>query len=87
MRKGGRRRIGWNGELGVECPRKVFEMGNEPNKAERDAVPAFVANACQCQICGGPADRSEQIFQCQTNPGHLADTMTGIFSDHTKNAG
>ena len=55
----------------------------EPNKAERDAVPEFVANACQCRLCGAPADRHGQMFQCQQNPGHIADTLTGIFSDCT----
>ena len=41
----------------------------------------FVRNACECRICGAPADRHGSIFQCQKAPGHIADTMTGIFSD------
>ena len=53
----------------------------DPNKEERDATPVFVRNACECRICGAPADRHGSIFQCQKNPGHIADTMTGIFSD------
>ena len=53
----------------------------DPNKEERDAVPVFVRNAVQCRICGAPADRHGSIFQCQKTPGHIADTMTGIFSD------
>jgi hypothetical protein len=43
----------------------------------------FVANARSCGICGGPADRHGCVFQCQMHPGHLADTLTGIFSDCT----
>ena len=53
----------------------------DPNKEERDATPVFVRNACECRICGAPADRHGSIFQCQKAPGHIADTMTGIFSD------
>lgn len=55
----------------------------DPNKSERDAVPEFVRNACSCGICGSPADRHGAVFQCQKHPGHIADTMTGIFSDRS----
>lgn len=51
-------------------------------------------NAVRCTICGSPADRmggpekvhgddhpSGWFFQCQSNPGHVADGMVCIFSD------
>lgn len=50
-----------------------------PNKSERDAVPVFA----QCSICGSLAEMHGGLFQCQKNPGHIADTMTGIFSDRS----
>mgnify|MGYP003345901516 CR=1 FL=1 len=44
----------------------------------------IVTNAVQCAICGAPADmHGSNRFQCQNNPAHFADTMTGIFSDNS----
>lgn len=43
----------------------------------------IVKNAVQCRICGAPADRYQTHFQCQANPNHMADLITGIFSDLT----
>lgn len=40
-------------------------------------------NACQCKICGAPADRHDKFFQCTAIPAHFADVTTGTFSDHT----
>lgn len=54
-----------------------------PGEIERAIVPVFVANACRCGICGSNADRRQNVFLCQANPRHVADTMTGIFSDLT----
>ena len=42
-----------------------------------------VKNACTCTICGAPADRLDHVFQCQANPNHYADLVTGLFDDHT----
>lgn len=42
-------------------------------------------NAVQCSICGSSADRYTNLYQCQKNPSHLADTFTGIFSNHSVN--
>lgn len=50
-------------------------------QAEIAAVPKYVKNACRCGICGAGADRDHDMFICQKNPGHVADTMTGIFSN------
>lgn len=50
-------------------------------------IPTFVANACECRICGALADRHGMLFQCQENPGHIADTMTGLFQDRTDPSG
>lgn len=44
---------------------------------------AIVRNAIQCRICGAEADRYEHMFQCQRHPGHVADLLTGLFSDCT----
>lgn len=38
-----------------------------------------VKNAVLCGICGSPADRYVNRFQCQEHPGHMADLNTGIF--------
>lgn len=40
-----------------------------------------VKNACRCTLCGAPADRYPSFFQCQNEPGHVADLNTGIFTD------
>ena len=41
----------------------------------------IVKNARSCGICGGPADRYENRYECQKNPCHLGDLFVGIFSD------
>lgn len=44
----------------------------------------IIKNAVTCSLCGSPADRhGSTLFQCQNNPGHIADTLTGIFSDNS----
>ena len=58
-------------------------MENEQTKIEIYGLPTFVPNACSCRICGSPADRCGQIIKCRRNPGHVADTITGIFEDHS----
>lgn len=51
-----------------------------PSDAEA-ADGMLVKNACRCRICGANADRYQNMFRCQANPGHVADTFVGIFSD------
>jgi len=46
-------------------------------------IDPIVKNAVTCRICGSPAARYIYTFECQTNSGHVADLMTGIFSDLT----
>ncbi len=58
-------------------------MDQFPNQAEREAVPRFVANTCQCRICGANADRHDTIYICQKNQFHMGDTFVGIFFDST----
>ncbi len=41
----------------------------------------IVTNVVRCGICGGPADRYPNRFECQTNTCHMADLNTGLFSD------
>lgn len=41
----------------------------------------IVKNAIRCGICNAGADRWSWGFQCQAEPGHIADLITGIFSD------
>lgn len=43
----------------------------------------LVKNAVRCGICGAPADRYYQYYECQKNPCHLGDCFVGIFSDLT----
>lgn len=46
-----------------------------------------VKNAVTCTICQSPADLINGMFyQCQKNPGHMGDTIVGIFSDCTYRA-
>lgn len=52
-------------------------------QAERAIVPVFVADARRCGICGSNADRHSNMFLCQANPRHVAETATGIFFDLT----
>lgn len=44
----------------------------------------ILRNALRCGICGESADRYSNRFGCQTNPGHMADLVTGLFSDLTR---
>lgn len=53
----------------------------EPSKPL--GVNEVVKNAVQCRICGARADRHHNRFECQQNPNHMADLMTGIFTDMT----
>ena len=46
-----------------------------------DELQPIYRNARQCGICGAPADRYHTMYQCQANPGHMADINTGILSD------
>lgn len=46
-------------------------------------IKPIVKNAINCTICQAPADRYANYFQCQKNPNHMADLMTGTFSDLT----
>lgn len=40
-------------------------------------------NAVQCGVCGAPAGRYCNRFQCQKNPAHVGDLNFAIFSDLT----
>ena len=58
---------------------------NEPTEAERKRGIA-VKNACACRICGAPADLTQaRFYVCQAHPGHVGDTVVGLFSDCTYN--
>lgn len=65
-------------------------------KAERGDTSVYdgrTRNACRCGICQSPADRvggpefftgfdnDWYYFECQANPEHIAEAMTGIFTD------
>jgi hypothetical protein len=50
---------------------------------EEAAAGIITKNAMACGICGGPADRYRNHFQCQKNPNHVGDLIVGIFSDLT----
>jgi hypothetical protein len=43
----------------------------------------IVKNVCKCTLCGSLADRYSNRIECQTNSCHVADLLTGIFSDLT----
>ena len=45
--------------------------------------PIMIRRACMCRLCGAPADRYCNRFQCQVNPNHVADLNTGLFNDLT----
>lgn len=53
-----------------------------PNEDQRKRGMTL-RGSCQCTICGSPADCFGSIHQCRSNPGHIADCNTGIFSDCT----
>lgn len=53
-----------------------------PTKSERKNG-MLCKRACQCTLCGSPADRYHWGFQCQKHQGHMADGFVGIFSDLT----
>jgi len=55
---------------------------NKPTPEERERG-IIVKKAVRCTVCGSAADRYQHLFQCQTNPAHIADLVTGIFSDHS----
>ena len=40
----------------------------DPNKEERDAVPVFVRNACECRIFGAPSRQAWFNFSMPENP-------------------
>jgi hypothetical protein len=40
-----------------------------------------IKGAVTCRLCQSPADREERMFVCQSNRNHVADLITGIFSD------
>lgn len=42
-----------------------------------------VKNAVRCRVCGAPADRHHNRFECRKDLGHMADLVTGIFTDMT----
>lgn len=42
-----------------------------------------VKNAVRCGVCGSPADRYSNRFQCQANHAHFGDLFVGIFTDLT----
>ncbi len=50
-------------------------------KNNLDINEPIVKNATRCRICGNPADRYLNHFQCQKNPSHIGDIFVGIFSD------
>lgn len=56
--------------------------GATPSDRER-GEGVVTKNACQCRICGANADRYGNRFECQRNPCHVADLLTGTFSDLT----
>lgn len=58
----------------------IFDL---PGEIERAIVPVFVADASRRGICGSNADRRQNVFLCQANPRHVAETATGIFFDFT----
>ena len=44
----------------------------------------IIKNVITCKICGSSADRyGTNRFECQSNPNHVADIITGIFTDLT----
>lgn len=53
----------------------------EVKPCESSKPRILCANALTCSICGSPADRMDYGFQCQKEPGHMADLLTGIFSN------
>ena len=55
---------------------------NKPTSEELESG-IVVKKAVRCSICGCVADRHLFLYQCQTNPAHIADLVTGIFSDHS----
>jgi len=45
-------------------------------------MPQSVKGACECRICGAPADLTEVgIYVCQESASHVADRFTGSFTD------
>lgn len=53
-----------------------------PSEPERENG-MITKNAVTCRICGANADRFNYGFQCQSDPAHFADLVTGIFSDRS----
>jgi hypothetical protein len=50
---------------------------------ELEARGLIVRNACECTVCGANADKMPAMYQCQANPNHYADLVTGLFDDYT----
>jgi hypothetical protein len=60
------------------------------NRPSHTVIPdrhgPIVKNAVRCGICGAPADRYANRFECQANAGHLGDLFMAIFSDLSRDA-
>jgi 5'(3')-deoxyribonucleotidase len=55
-------------------------------KKKEKNVP-LMRDAITCRICGTNADRYDNYFQCQNNPSHLADLLTGTFDEMKEKKG
>ena len=59
--------------MSTPTPEPTIKSGAVPTKFLR----------WSCGICGAPAERHEHMIQCSAVPAHFADTVTGIWDDHT----
>ncbi len=80
--RGARRAGGRGGGAGGE-PIHLDRINKINRMNTNDPEIPIVCNAVRCGVCGEPADRYVNRFQCQANPNHVGDLNVGIFSDCT----
>lgn len=70
----------WKGILGL--PDDPTDATLQRLEIDKNMLP-IVRRAVPCGVCGAPADRFINRFQCQADPNHVGDLNVGIFTDLT----